>query len=119
MLNGLWTPAGAAYQGVVSAGRNVETGGNIVTHRFVLKQKDKFGVEHKTLVSIVADEDTSQAHIEEMMGNAAESFMENVRTKYDKRPPTPAEKKKIGKALNEFRTHALKRVQSTNRKIYY
>jgi hypothetical protein len=119
MLRELWTPAGTAYQGVVSAGRNVETGGNIVTHRFVLKQKDKFGVEHKTLVSIVADEDTSQAHIEEMMGNAAESFMENVRTKYDKRPPTPPERKEIGKALNEFRTRAIKRLQSTNRKIYY
>lgn len=119
MLKELWTPAGASYQGMASAGRNGETGGNIVTHRFVLKKKDKFGIERKTAVTIVADEDTSQAQIEEMMGNAAESFVEKVRTKYDKRPPTPSEKKDIGKALNDFRTRAIKRLESTNRKIYY
>ena len=119
MLKDLWTPAGAIYQGIAPAGRNVETGSNIVTHRFVLKKKDKFGIERKTAVTIVADEDTSQAQIEEMMGNAAESFVEKVRTKYDKRPPTASEKKEIGKALNDFRTRAIKRLQSTNRRIYY
>lgn len=118
-MNGLWTPAGAAYQGVASVGRNVETGGHIVTHTFMLKETDKFGVEHKTRVSIVADEDTSSGQLVEMMGNAAESFKERVRTKYNKRPPTPEEKKEIGKALNAFRTRALRRLQSTNRKIYY
>ena len=89
MLNNLWIPAGATYKGAASAGLNAETGGHIVTHRFVLKQKDKFGVEHATRVEIVADDEVSQAQIEEMMGNAAEKFMEEVRTKYNKRPPTP------------------------------
>ena len=115
----LWTPAGATYRGVASAGRNADTGGQVVTHSFVLKQKDKFGVEHATRVEIMADSGVSQAHIEEMMGNAAEKFMEEVRTKYDKRPPTPGERKDIGKALDHFRTQALRRLQSTNRKIYY
>ena len=115
----LWTPAGATYRGVASAGRNADTGGHVVTHRFMLKQKDKFGIEHKTTIAIVADESVSKAHIEEMMGNAAEKFMEEVRTKYDKRPPTPGERKDIGKALDHFRTQALRRLQSTNRKIYY
>ena len=119
MLKDLWTPAGASYKGMASAGRNVETGGHIVTHRFVLKQKDKFGIERKTAVTIVADEDVGQSQIEEMMGNAADKFMEEVRTKYDKRPPTPAEKKDIGRSLNDFRTRAIKRLQSTNMKIYY
>ena len=119
MLKDLWTPAGAAYQGAAPVGRNVETGGSIVTHTFVLKATDKFGIEHKTRVSIVADDDMSNGQLAEMMGNAAESFKEQVRTKYNKRPPTLEEKKEIGKALNEFRTRALKRLQSTNRKIYH
>ena len=119
MLRELWTPAGAAYEGVASAGHNGETGGRVVAHNFVLKATDKFGVEHRTRVSIVADEDMSHGQLAEMMGNAAESFKETVRTKYNKRPPTPEEKKEIGKALNEFRTRALRRLQSTNRKIYY
>ena len=119
MTMDLWTPAGATYKGAAPAGLNAETGGHIVTHRFVLKQKDKFGVEHATRVEIMADNDVSQAHIEEMMGNAAEKFMEQVRTKYNKRPPTPGERKEIGKALNDFRSQAIRRSQSTNRKIYY
>ena len=119
MTMDLWTPAGATYKGAASAGLNAETGGHIVTHRFVLKQKDKFGVEHATRVEIVADDGVSQAQIEEMMGNAAEKFMEEVRTKYNKRPPTPEEKKEIGKALNDFRSKALRRSRSTNRKLYY
>ena len=119
MLKELWTPAGAAYEGVASAGHNGETGGRVVAHNFVLKATDKFGVEHRTRVSIVADEDMSHGQLAEMMGNAAESFKETVRTKYNKRPPTPEEKREIGKALNEFRTRALRRLQSTDRKIYY
>ena len=119
MLKDLWTPAGAAYQGAASAGRNAETGGRVITHNFVLKATDKFGVEHRTRVSIIADEDTSKGHLAEMMGNAAESFKESVRTKYNKRPATPEEKKQIGKALNEFRARALRRIQSTNGKIHY
>ena len=119
MLRELWTPAGAAYEGVASAGQIGETGGRVVAHNFVLTATDKFGVEHRTRVSIVADEDMSHGQLAEMMGNAAESFKETVRTKYNKRPPTPEEKKEIGKAFNEFRTRALRRLQSTNRKIYY
>ena len=75
-------------------------------------------MEHATRVEIMADSGVSQAQIEEMMGNAAEKFMEEVRTKYNKRPPTPEEKKEIGKALNDFRSQALKRSRSTNKRIY-
>ena len=119
MIQELWTPSGAVHFGAALVGRNVETGGPIVTHTFMLKGKDKFGVEHKERVKILADDNVSQAQVEEMMGNAAESFMEKLRTKYDKRPPTPEERKEIGHALEDFRRQAARRAQSTNRKIYY
>ena len=119
MIQELWTPSGADHFGAAPVGRNAETGGEIVTHRFMLKAKDKFGKEHKMRVQILADDTTSKAHLEEMMGNCAEKFMEEVRTKHDKRPPTPSEKKDIGKALDQLRIQALKRRQSTNGKVYY
>jgi len=119
MIQELWTPSGAVQIGTVSVGHNAETGSTIVAHTVMLKAKDKFGKEHKMRVQVLADKDTSQAHIEEMMGNAAESFVEQVRTKYNKRPPTELERKEIGRALNEFRKYASKRITSTNRKIYH
>jgi len=119
MATELWTPAGSANLGVAPVGGNAETGGRIIAHTVVLKAKDKFGVEHKQRLKVLADDTTSQTHIEEMMGNAADSFAEEVRTKYTKRPPTAEERKEIGRALNEFRKYARKRIQSTNRKLYY
>ena len=115
----LWTPSGAVPLGAASVGRNKETGSPIVAHTVLLKAKDRFGKEHKMRVQVLADKDTSQAHIEEMMGNAAESFVQEVRDKYNKRPPTELERKEIGRALNEFRKYASKRITSTNRKVYY
>jgi hypothetical protein len=119
MTTELWTPAGTVHVGAAPVGRNVETGGKIVAHRFTLKAKDKFGVEHKTKVQILADDTTSKAHLEEMMGNCAEKFMQEVREKYDKRPPTPEEHKEIGRALNEFNKHMKLRRESTTGKIYF
>ena len=119
MTQELWTPTGALYTGMTPAGRNSETGGEIVAHRFMLKAKDKFGVEHKTRVQILADETTSQAYLEEMMGNCAERFMQEVREKYDKRPPTLEERKEIGRALNEFNVSMKRRRASTAKKIYF
>jgi pyruvate/2-oxoacid:ferredoxin oxidoreductase alpha subunit len=119
MIQGLWIPKGATYHGVVPLGMNNETGGQIVSHSFVLKAKDKFGVEHSTRIEILADDSMSQNQIEEMMGNSAEAFLKEVRTKYDKRPATPREIKDIGKALNDFRISVRKRLASTNRKVYY
>ena len=119
MTQELWTPAGALYTGTALAGRNMETGGEIVTHRFMLKAKDKFGIEHKTRVQILADGTTSKAHLEEMMGNCAERFMQEVREKYNKRPPTLEERKEIGRALNEFNMNMKRRRANTTRKIYF
>ena len=119
MTQDLWTPAGTVPLGAAPVGNNAETGSPIVAHTIMLKAKDKFGKEHKMRVQVLSDKDTSQAQVEDMMGNAAERFVQEVGEKYNKRPPTAEERKEIGKALNEFRTYALKRRQSTNNKIYY
>ena len=119
MILELWTPSGATHFGAAPVGRNAETGGEIVTHRFMLKAKDKFGKEHKMRVQVLADKDTSQAEVEDMMGNAAERFVQEVRDKYNKRPPTSEERKEIGKALNDLRQYAQRRIASTSRKIYF
>ena len=119
MIQELWTPSGAVHFGAAPVGRNVETGGQIVAHRFTLKAKDKFGKEHKTTVQILADDTTSKAHLEDMMGSCAERFMKEVREKYDKRPPTPEERKEIGRALNDFNKHMKLRRESTTGKIYF
>jgi hypothetical protein len=119
MIQELWTPSGAVHFGAAPVGRNVETGGQIVAHTFTFKATDKNGRVHKEQVKILADDTTSKAHIEEMLGNAAETFLEQVRTKYDKRPPTNGERKQIGYALKEFRQYALRRADSTTGKIYF
>jgi len=54
-----------------------------------------------------------------MMGNAAERFVQEVGEKYNKRPPTAEERKEIGKALNELRQYANRRIASTSKKIYF
>ena len=115
----LWTPAGTAYKGAAPVGYNAETGDAIVAHTIMLKATDKFGKEHKMRVQVLADKDTSQAEVEDMMGNAAERFMQEVRDKYDKRPPTAEERKEIGKSLNELRKYAQRRIASTSKKIYF
>jgi len=100
-------------------GYNAETGTKIFKYSVLLKAKDKFGVEHQQRVDVLADESDSRAHVEDMMAQAAETFLEEVKTKYQKRAPTQEERKEIGKALNEFRSYALRRRQSTNNQIYY
>ena len=119
MIQELWTPKGASYSGIAPLGRNKETGGHIVRHSFVLKAKDRFGKEHKTRIEILADDSMSKNQIEELMGNSAQSFLEEVRTKYTKRPPTKDERKQIGKALNDFRISASMRRERTNTVRYY
>jgi len=119
MAQELWTPMGAVHFGAAPVGRNAETGGQIVAHTFMFKATDKHGRVHKEQVKILADDTTSKAHIEEMLGNAAETFLDRVRTRYDKRPPTNGERKQIGHALNEFRRYAGKRAESTTGKIYF
>jgi len=115
----LWTPSGAVPLGAASVGRNKETGSPIVAHTVLLKAKDRFGREHKMRVQILADDSTSQSEVEDMMGNAAEKFLQEVREKYDKRPATAEEIKHAGKALDDFLKYRVRRRDSTTRKIYF
>ena len=119
MLKDLWTPGGAVPLGTVPLGYNAETGKTIVRHTLLVSAKDDFGVTHKTRIMVLADPDTSNAHIEDMMGKAAEKFKDQVREKHSKRRPTAAEKKEIGRALNDIRIHIRKRRESTSNKIYF
>tara|TARA_Y100000310_G_scaffold118430_1_gene117311 strand:+ start:520 stop:879 length:360 start_codon:yes stop_codon:yes gene_type:complete len=119
MATELWTPVGTAYNGINPAGRNMETGSQIVSHQIRVEAKDLFGKVHKQIIRVLADDDTSQSEIEDMMGHAAENFVTEVREKYTKRPPTEDERKQIGKALNEYLNNRTKRRESTSNKIYF
>ena len=91
----------------------------MVSHELMVEARDKFGKVHKQLIRVLADGDTSQAEVEDMMGHATENFVKEVREKYDKRPATQDERKQAGKALNEFLQHRTKRRESTTGKLYF
>ena len=52
-------------------------------------------------------------------GRSREQWLEDVRFKDKGKVPTDAERKDIGKQLNEFKKYAAKRRESTNNKVYY
>ena len=116
-MSDLWTPAGATYTGVAPVESNI--GNRVVSHELKVEAKDRFGKTHKQIIRVLADSDTSQAEVEDMMGHATESFIKEVDVKYNKRPATNEERKQIGKALNEFLKYRTKRRESTSGKIYY
>ena len=70
-------------------------------------------------IQVLADKDTSQAHIEDMMASAAEKWFKEVREKYDKRPATPKELQHAGKSMNDYLKHRTRRRESTSGKIYF
>ena len=100
-------------------GTNAETGGAIVTHQLKVVFTDIWGVEHKQIIKVLADADTSQAHIDEMFGSATEKWLDEAKAKYNRRPATAQEKKEAGKALNEILKHRILRQESTTGKIYF
>jgi len=114
----LWIPTGATYGGIVPVGQDTGNGG-VISHELKVQAKDKFGKVHKQIIRVLADDETSQAEIEDMMGHATENFVAEVREKYTKRPPTEDERKQIGKALNDFLKHRTKRRASTSNRIYF
>ena len=116
-MGDLWIPTGAAYTGAAPVGRN--TGKGVVSHELKVQAKDRFGKVHKQIIRVLADSDTSQAEVEDMMGHATESFIAEVNEKYTKRPATDDERKQIGKAINEFLKHRTKRRASTSNRIYF
>ena len=116
-MSTLWTPTGATYKGIAPVGSNI--GNRVVSHELRVEAKDRFGKVHKQIIRVLADSDTSQAEVEDMMGHATDNFVKEVREKYNKRPATSEERKQIGKALNDFLKYRTKRRESTSGKIYY
>ena len=112
----LWTPQGSTYVGGEDTGYNGETGVSIVVHTF--ESHDPV-TGRSQVVKIPADPTISQAHIEDMAAQALETFLIECRVKDSKKKPTVAERKEIGKQLEEFKEYALKRRESTNNRIYY
>ena len=122
MASELWTPPVVDYIGSSSGGEtgtNLETGEILELCVFRFQYTDQFGVEHNEKVIIPRDSSMSKAHVEDMAAQAYENFINECKQKYTKRPPTPEEKKEIGKALNDFRNHAVRRRESSRGKLYY
>ena len=67
----LWTPPGVTHKKVTPVGYNQETGESIYEYLFVV-QDEVTG--RKQQFRVLVDDTTSKAHIEEMVGNAMESW---------------------------------------------
>ena len=116
MISELWTPAGVMDYSVAPAGRNTETGGQIQSHIFQVKDPVT-GKQNKFCV--LTDETTSDAHLEDMVSHSVEKWLTEGRQKDHKPAPTPEQKKEIGKILDQIRSYNARRSQSSNGKIYY
>ena len=116
MISELWTPPGVTHTGVPPVGRNVDTTSLIYEYRFNVHD-DVTERDHNFRVLI--DEDTSKSHLEEMVGNAMESWLIDVRLKHNKPAPTPEQKKEIGKILNDIRIRRDKRGESSTGVIHF
>ena len=97
-------------------GFNAETGGTIYEYQFVVHDEV---TNRKHQFRVLADDDTSKAHIEEMVGNAMESWLVDVRMRHSKPAPTSEQRKEIGKILDQIRINTMKRRKSSNNRIYY
>ena len=104
---------------MAQVGRNAETGDSVVGHELKVFFTDVGGVEHKQIIRVLADSDTSQAPIDEMFGNATETWLGEARQKYNRRPATAEERKEAGKALNDILKHRNLRQESTTGRIYF
>ena len=59
-----------------------------------------------------------RSHLEELIQSEEEAFAEESKKKGPK-PQRVFSRKEVGRALNEFRNHTLKRKQSVKNKIYF
>ena len=112
----LWVPQGVTHSATVHVGRNAETGESIYEYRFQVYDEV---TDRKHEFRVLVDDTTSKAHIEEMVGNAMESWLIDVRMRHSKPAPTPEQRKEIGKILDQIRVNSVKRKGSSNNKIYY
>ena len=112
----LWTPPGVTHKRVVPVGYNYETGGQIFEYQFLVHDEV---TNRKHQFKVLVDDETSKAHIEEMVGNAFDRWLVDVRMRHNKPAPTVEQRKEIGKILEQIRVSRNKRKESSNSKIYY
>ena len=112
----LWTPQGSVLTSSVTGGNNAETGESITIHTFHFHDKES---GRRSVVKIPADSTVSQSHIEDMAAQAFENWLFEVKLKGKVNKPTPSQRREVGKVIREFREYAIKRRDSTNKKIYY
>ena len=112
----LWVPQGVTHSATHIVGRNAETGELIYEYRFQVYD-EVTGRKHE--FRVLVDDTTSKAHIEEMVGNAFDRWLLDVRMRHNKPAPTPEQRKEIGKILDQIRIHRAKRKESSNNKLYY
>ena len=112
----LWTPPGVTHKRVIPVGYNYETGGQIFEYQFLVHDEV---TNRKQQFRVLVYDQTSKAHIEEMVGNAFDRWLTDVRMRHNKPAPTPEQKKEIGKILDQIRVNRNKRKESSNNKIYY
>ena len=112
----LWTPQGVTHKRVVPVGYNYETGGQIFEYQFLVHDEV---TNRKQQFRVLVDDETSKAHIEEMVGNAFDRWLTDVRMRHNKPAPTPEQRKEIGRILEQIRVNRNKRKESSNNKIYY
>ena len=118
-MHDIRVPNGAVHNATAPLGLSVETARPIIHHRFTLRGKDRWGVTHEEKVTIVQHPDEGQAELDQKIGEATESFQTKLREGYEKRPPTPSEKKEIGKILDQIRIARNRRQNSSNNLIYF
>lgn len=116
MTTDLWLPEGVTRGVSTIGGYNLETASPITIHTFHFRDVQS---GRRSKCTVLQDDDTSQAQVEDMAGHAFENWLLDIRTDGKKRAPTVAERKQIGKAIEEFRQYAKKRKQSSNGRIYY
>ena len=112
----LWTPPGVTHKRVIPVGYNYETGGQIFEYQFLVHDEV---TNRKQQFRVLVDDQTSKAHIEEMVGNAFDRWLADVRMRHNKPAPTPEQRKEIGRILEQIRVNRNKRKESSNNKIYY
>ena len=112
----LWTPPGVTHKRVIPVGYNYETGGQIFEYQFLVHDEV---TNRKQQFRVLVDDETSKAHIEEMVGNAFDRWLADVRMRHNKPAPTPEQRKEIGRILEQIRVNRNKRKESSNNKIYY
>ena len=113
--NFLWTPEDmthTAIQGIEVRHQNERQAAIIYKFKFNYK-----GKQHE--VQVIAHSDVTSSEIEDRAGQAAADWKMSMDEREHKRPPTPDERKQIGKVMDDFLQHAKKRRESSSGRIYF